>query len=79
MIISLLTSSTTGTQPSSPLFGSSPFLIIVMGSPFSPVSDQFVLPFTVEPKRIELPHLPSCIKSPSKGKSGFTFVFSINV
>jgi hypothetical protein len=51
----------------------------VIGSPFSPASDQFVNPFTVEPNLILLPHLPSWNISPSNGRSGFIFDFSLNV
>jgi len=52
----------------------------VIGSPFWPVEDQvFTEPVTVEPKRIELPHLPSRITSPSNGSKGCIFSFSTNV
>jgi len=44
---------------------------MVIGSPSVPVEDQvFGVSLTVDPKRIELPHLPSIILSPSNGKSG---------
>jgi len=53
-------SSTVGTQPSVGIFGFWPLRIIVIGLPFEPVTDQSLEePLTVEPKRIELPHLPS--------------------
>jgi hypothetical protein len=64
-----------GIHPSS-VCSPCPFRIIVIGSPFIPDVDQlFVIvglgePATVLPKRIEFPHLPSCIKSPSKGNKG---------
>jgi hypothetical protein len=51
-----------------------------MGSPFVPVEDHVLGVFlTVDPKRIELPHLPSKILSPSNGKSGCIFPLSTNV
>jgi len=50
-----------------------PFLNIKIGFPFFPTEDQLLgllAFFTVEPKRIELPHLPSYIISPSYGNKG---------
>ena len=69
-VSSLLISSTVGIQPSS-VWLPCPLRIMVIESPFSPIEDQvFGVFFTVEPNRIELPHLPSIILSPSKGKRG---------
>ena len=78
-VLSLLISSIVGTHPSS-VWLPCPLRIIVMGSPFSPVEDQVLgVSLTVEPKRIELPHLPSKILSPSKGKRGCISPRSIKV
>jgi hypothetical protein len=60
-----------GIQPSLEALGDCPFLKITIGSPLLPTADQLLEVFlTVEPNLILLPHLPSCITSPSKGKSG---------
>jgi len=65
-------SSVIGIQPSLDARGDCPFRKIMIGSPFALLpEDQLLGVFlTVEPHLILLPHLPSCITSPSKGKSG---------
>ena len=51
-----------------------------MGSPLEPVDDQLLTdPLTVDPKRIEFPHLPSWILSPSNGRMGWILPLSTNV
>ena len=57
-----------------------PLRIIVIGSPLEPVVDQVLeVSFTVLPKRILLPHLPSYIISPSKGFKGWILESSLKV
>ena len=77
--------STTGTQPSSDEFGFWPFLIIVIGLPFSPLLDQLfkgingVCGFAVPPNLILFPNLPSYIISPANGSNGWILLCSLNV
>ena len=67
-VIGIQPSSLTASVPGATPFGW-PFLIIDIGSPFSPEFDQlfFILPATLDvlPNLIELPNLPSIIVSPS--------------
>ena len=77
-------SSIIGKYPSSLASVGWPFLIIVMGLPFSPVLDQ-LLPyrilsvFAVLPNLILLPHRPSEIISPANDNKGWIFDLSTKV
>ena len=78
--MSLFISSVIGIQPSLLASINCPFLNIRIGSPSVPTDDQLLGWFlTVEPNLILLPHLPSYITSPSKGKRGCIFERSLNV
>ena len=74
-------SSVIGIQPSLDTLGDCPFLKIIIGSPsiLLPVDQLLEVFLTVEPHLILLPHLPSCIISPSKGKRGWILERSLKV
>ena len=83
---SLPISSVIVSHPFSLTFSGWPFLIMVIGSPLIPKSDQLFkfklsgIPFwTVLPNLILFPHLPSYIISPAKGKRGWILFLSIKV